>query len=434
MARAGWIAAAGGLFLLATGAARAESGIDTGDTAWVLMSAALVMLMTPGLGLFYAGMVRAKNVLGTMMHSFTMVALVGVTWVLWGYSLAFGGDGALIGNLEWIGLRGVTGDPGPYADNIPHLAFMTFQGMFAIITPALISGAFAERMRFGAFLLFMLLWSTFVYSPICHWVWGSGGWLGKLGALDFAGGTVVHISSGVAALACALMLGRRKNLGSEEMAPHNLTMTIIGTALLWFGWFGFNAGSALGANGLAANAFVVTNTAAAAAALSWMLVETLHRGRPTALGAASGAVAGLVAITPAAGFVGPVSAVIIGFVVSFLSYGAILLKGRLGYDDALDVVAVHFVGGAWGALATGLFASLAINDAGADGLFFGGGLALLGRQFVGVAATAAFSLIASLVILLLVRVFIPLRVTDEDETVGLDLSQHGEMGYNLEAV
>jgi len=434
MARAGWIAASGGLFLLATGAARAESGIDTGDTAWVLMSAALVMLMTPGLGLFYAGMVRAKNVLGTMMHSFTMVALVGVTWVLCGYSLAFGGDGALIGNLEWIGLRGVTGDPGPYADNIPHLAFMTFQGMFAIITPALISGAFAERMRFGAFLLFMLLWSTFVYSPICHWVWGSGGWLGKLGALDFAGGTVVHISSGVAALACALMLGRRKNLGSEEMAPHNLTMTIIGTALLWFGWFGFNAGSALGANGLAANAFVVTNTAAAAAALSWMLVETLHRGRPTALGAASGAVAGLVAITPAAGFVGPVSAVIIGFVVSFLSYGAILLKGRLGYDDALDVVAVHFVGGAWGALATGLFASLAINDAGADGLFFGGGLALLGRQFVGVAATAAFSLIASLVILLLVRVFIPLRVTDEDETVGLDLSQHGEMGYNLEAV
>jgi len=434
MARAGWIAASGGLFLLATGAARAESGIDTGDTAWVLMSAALVMLMTPGLGLFYAGMVRAKNVLGTMMHSFTMVALVGVTWVLWGYSLAFGGDGALIGNLEWIGLRGVTGEPGPYADNIPHLAFMTFQGMFAIITPALISGAFAERMRFGAFLLFMLLWSTFVYSPICHWVWGSGGWLGKLGALDFAGGTVVHISSGVAALACALMLGRRKNLGSEEMAPHNLTMTIIGTALLWFGWFGFNAGSALGANGLAANAFVVTNTAAAAAALSWMLVETLHRGRPTALGAASGAVAGLVAITPAAGFVGPVSAVIIGFVVSFLSYGAILLKGRLGYDDALDVVAVHFVGGAWGALATGLFASLAINDAGADGLFFGGGLALLGRQFVGVAATAAFSLIASLVILLLVRVFIPLRVTDEDETVGLDLSQHGEMGYNLEAV
>ena len=434
MARAGWIAAAGGLFLLATGAARAESGIDTGDTAWVLMSAALVMLMTPGLGLFYAGMVRAKNVLGTMMHIFTMVALVGVTWVLWSYSLAFGGDGALIGNLEWIGLRGVTGDPGPYADNIPHLAFMTFQGMFAIITPALISGAFAERMRFGAFLLFMLLWSTFVYSPICHWVWGSGGWLGKLGALDFAGGTVVHISSGVAALACALMLGRRKNLGSEEMAPHNLTMTIIGTALLWFGWFGFNAGSALGANGLAANAFVVTNTAAAAAALSWMLVETLHRGRPTALGAASGAVAGLVAITPAAGFVGPVSAVIIGFVVSFLSYGAILLKGRLGYDDALDVVAVHFVGGAWGALATGLFASLAINDAGADGLFFGGGLALLGRQFVGVAATAAFSLIASLVILLLVRVFIPLRVTDEDETVGLDLSQHGEMGYNLEAV
>lgn len=434
MVKAGRILAAGGLFLLATGAARAEQGIDTGDTAWVLISAALVMLMTPGLGLFYAGMVRAKNVLGTLMHSFTMVALVGVTWVLWGYSLAFGGDGALIGNLEWIGLRGVTGDSGPYADNIPHLAFMTFQGMFAIITPALISGAFAERMRFGAFLLFMLLWSTFVYSPICHWVWGSGGWLGGLGALDFAGGTVVHISSGIAALACALMLGRRKHLGSEEMAPHNLTMTIIGTALLWFGWFGFNAGSALAANGLAANAFVVTNTAAAAAALSWMLVETLHRGRPTALGAASGAVAGLVAITPAAGFVGPVSAVIIGFIVSFLSYGAILLKGRLGYDDALDVVAVHFVGGSWGALATGLFASVAINDGGANGLFFGGGLALLGKQFVGVAATAAFSLIASLIILLLVRVFIPLRVTDEDETVGLDLSQHGEMGYNLEAV
>ncbi len=428
------LAQAAAVLVLTGSSARADDGISAGDTAWVLTSAALVMLMTPGLGLFYAGMVRTKNVLGTIMHSFVMVAMVGVTWVLWGYTLSFGGTGALIGSLDWLGLRGVGAAAGPYSDTIPHSAFMMFQGMFAIITPALISGAFAERMRFSAFMLFMLLWTTLVYAPICHWVWGKGGWLAGLGALDFAGGTVVHISSGVAALACAIVLGKRRHLGSEELAPHNLTMTIIGTALLWFGWFGFNAGSALAANGLAANAFVVTNTAAAAAALSWMLVESLHRGKPTALGAASGAVAGLVAITPASGFVGPVAAIAIGFVVSFFSYGAILLKSRLGYDDALDVVGVHFVGGSWGALATGLFASTAVNAAGADGLFAGGGLALLGKQFVGVISTAAYSLVVTLVILLLVRLVVPLRVSAEDETVGLDLSQHGELGYNLEAV
>lgn len=429
---AGALAATAGLWILSEREALAQDGVSSGDTAWVLISAALVMLMTPGLGLFYGGMVRTKNVLSTLMHSYAMVALVGVTWILWGYSLSFAGDGAFIGNLDWIGLRGVDGGPGPYADNIPHGAFMIFQGMFAIITPALISGAFAERMRFSAFMLFMLLWTTLVYTPICHWVWGSGGWLGGLGALDFAGGTVVHISSGIAALVCALMLGPRRSLGSEEMAPHNLTMTLLGTALLWFGWFGFNAGSALAADGLAANAFVVTNAAAAAAALSWMLVENIHRGKPTALGAASGAVAGLVAITPAAGFVGPVSAIVIGLVVSLLSYGAILFKRRAGYDDALDVVGIHFVGGSWGALATGLFASTAINPGAADGLFMGGGAALLGKQLLGIVATAAFSFIVTMVILYVVRLVVPLRVPHSDETVGLDLTQHGEVGYNLE--
>lgn len=406
--------------------------IDAGDTAWVLASTALVMVMTPGLGLFYAGMVRRKNALGTIMQSFVMCGLAGVLWVLYGYSLAFGPDiGHFVGSLSWAGLRGVGLDPNPdYAATIPHQAFMIFQAMFAVITPALITGAFAERMRLKAFFIFMVVWFTVVYCPVAHWVWGSGGWLRNLGALDFAGGTVVHICSGVSALCCAIVLGRRRGHGREEFTPHNLTMTLIGTALLWFGWFGFNAGSALAANGLAASAFVVTNTAASAAALSWLFIEWIHRGKPTALGAASGAVAGLVAITPASGFVGPMAAILIGAVVSLFCYGAIALKGRLGYDDSLDVFGIHGVGGTWGALATGLFASAAINSAGADGLFYGNGL-LLAKQIVAILAVSAYALVFTWVILKVVAVVTPLRVDKDDEETGLDLSQHGEVAYNF---
>ncbi|MGN6756769.1 MAG: ammonium transporter, partial [Thermomicrobiales bacterium] len=331
--------------------------INAGDTAWVLLSAALVMLMTPALGFFYGGLVRRKNVLATIMHSFFMLALISVQWVLWGYSLSFGPDhGGLIGGLNWLGLHGVGGAPNPdYAPTVPHSAFMIFQGMFAVITPALITGSFAERKRFKAFVIFSLAWATFVYAPIAHWVWGTGGWLRQLGALDFAGGTVVHISSGVSALVAATVLGKRVGFGKEPMDPHDLTMTVLGAALLWFGWFGFNAGSALGANALAANAFVVTNVSAGMAALTWMTVSWLRHGQPSVLGAAAGAVAGLVAITPAAGFVDPSAAIAIGFGAGIICFFAVeLLKKRV--DDALDVFAVHGVGGIWGALATGIFA------------------------------------------------------------------------------
>lgn len=410
----------------------ATAKVDAGDTAWVLVSSALVMLMTPGLGLFYAGMVRKKNVLATILQSFIMAGVIGVQWVLFGYSLAFGPDKwHFIGGLDWIGLRGVGMTPNPaYSATIPHQAFMIFQAMFAIITPALITGTFAERMRFKSFLIFSILWATIVYDPVAHWVWAPGGWLRELGALDFAGGTVVHICSGAAALACALVLGKRKGFGRDDMKPHNLTMTIIGAALLWFGWFGFNAGSALAANGLAVNAFVVTNTAAAAGAISWLMIEWWHRGKPTALGAASGAVAGLVAITPASGYVGPVAAILIGLVVSVLCYFAIVMKGRLGYDDSLDVVGVHGVGGTWGALATGLFATVAINPAGADGLFHGHA-ALLGKQAIAILAVMGYSFIMTFVLLKLTNLISPLRVTKEEEEIGLDLSQHGEVGYTL---
>ncbi len=418
-------------------AQQVSGSIDTGDTAWMLVSSALVLFMTPGLALFYAGMVRSKNVLSTTMHSFSMMAMVGLTWVLWGYSLSFSGHGSLIGDLGWLGLRGVGAAPNPdYAPTIPHTTYMIYQAMFAIITPALISGALAERMKFGAYMAFTFLWSILVYCPVAHWVWGTGGWLRTLGALDFAGGTVVHISSGVAALACALMLGRRQHLGSEELAPHNVTMTVLGAGILWFGWFGFNAGSAIGASALASSAFVATNTAAAAAALSWMAVERLATGKATALGAASGAVAGLVAITPAAGYVGPVSSIIIGLAISPLSYCAIQLKSRLRLDDALDVVGVHFVGGSFGAIATGLFATKAINPGMVryNGLFFGGGVQLLWRQIVAVAATAVFSFALSIAILSVIKLLSGIRVTREDEAMGLDLTQHGEVGYHLEAV
>jgi Amt family ammonium transporter len=404
--------------------------MNAGDTVFVLISAALVMLMTPGLALFYGGMVRSKNVLGTIMQSFIVLGIITLEWVLWGYSMSFGVDHAgIVGGLGWFGLKGVGMLPSPdYGSTIPHLAFMIFQCMFAIITVALITGAFAERMKFSAFLIFSLLWATFVYNPLCHWVWGVGGWIGRLGALDFAGGTVVHISSGLSALAAAIVIGKRHGYGSTPYIPHNLPMTITGAALLWFGWFGFNAGSALACNGLAANAFVVTHVSSAVAALSWIFTEWAHRGKPTTLGAASGAVAGLVAITPASGFVGPLSAIIIGALAGIICYGGILIKSRLGYDDSLDVVGIHGLGGTWGALATGLFASTAINPDGAEGLFFGNP-GQLWVQFISVIATMIFAFVMTYIILKLIDVLIGLRVTNEEEIQGLDVSLHDEAGY-----
>lgn len=409
-----------------------EPVIDTGDTTFVMISAALVMLMTPGLALFYGGMVRKKNVLATIMQSFSVIAIASVQWVLIGYTLAFGPDqGHLIGSLDWLGFNGVGADPNPdYAATIPHQAFAMFQMMFAIITPALITGAFAERMRFPAFVLFITLWMTFVYDPLAHWVWGVDGWLRNLGALDFAGGTVVHISSGVSGLVAALVLGKRKSHGAEPLIPHNIPFTILGAALLWFGWFGFNAGSALGASGLAVSAFLVTNTAAAAGAVAWAMAEWLHHGKPTVLGAASGAVAGLVAITPAAGFVGPMSSVAIGLVVGVLCYFAVaIVKNKLGYDDSLDAFGIHGVGGTWGAIATGIFASTAINSAGNDGLLFGNP-ALVGTQVVAVLATIVFAATSTFIILKVVDLVCGLRVSAEEEEVGLDLTQHGEDAYS----
>ncbi|MBW2119549.1 MAG: ammonium transporter [Deltaproteobacteria bacterium] len=404
--------------------------MNAGDTAFVLVSAALVMLMTPGLALFYGGMVRNKNVLGTIMQSFILLGIITLEWVLWGYSMAFGPDHAgIIGGLDWFGLNGVGMEPSPdYGSTIPHQAFMIFQCMFAVLTPALITGAFAERVKFSAFLLFTLLWATFVYNPLCHWVWGVGGWMGKLGALDFAGGTVVHISSGMSALAAALIIGRRLGYGTTAYIPHNVPMTVTGAAILWFGWFGFNAGSALACNGLAASAFVVTHIASALAALTWMFMEWIHRGKPTTLGAASGAVAGLVAITPGSGFVGPVSAIIIGGMGGIICYSGVLLKSRLGYDDSLDVVAIHGLGGIWGALATGLFASKIVNPDAANGLFFGNP-GQLWIQFVSVISSMVFAFVMTLIILKIVDVIMGLRVTEEDEVRGMDVSLHNEAGY-----
>jgi len=404
--------------------------IDSGDTAWVLASAALVMLMTPALGFFYGGLVRRKNVLSTIMHSFFILCLISVQWVLWGYSLAFGPDKFhLIGGLEWVGLNNVGFTPNPdYAPTIPHQAFMVFQMMFAVITPALISGAFAERQRFKAFVLFSLLWATFVYDPIAHWVWGAGGWLHQLGALDFAGGTVVHISSGVSALVAALVLGRRIGFGKQKAEPHDATMTVLGAALLWFGWFGFNAGSALGAGALATSAFVVTNTATAMAALTWMTVSWWHKKQPSVIGAAAGAVAGLVAITPASGFVNVMGAIVIGFGAGVVCYLAIQLRERIHVDDALDVWAVHGIGGTWGALATGLFATVAINSAAANGFFYGNPKQVL-IQLVAIGAAWSWSIAGTFVILKVVNLFVPLRVHEDEEILGLDLSQHGEPAY-----
>ena len=402
--------------------------VSSGDTAWVLVSAALVLLMTPGLALFYGGMARRKNLLSTIMMSFAIMGLVGLIWVLWGYSLSFGSDaGGFIGGLNFIGLRGVGMEPSEvYATSIPHLVFMVFQGMFAIITVALITGAVVERIKFSALMVFSALWLTFVYTPVCHWVWGDGGWLGGIGALDFAGGAVVHINAGVSALALVILLGRRRGFPRELMEANNIPMVALGAGLLWFGWFGFNAGSALAADGMAANAFVATNISAAAAGFTWMIISWLHR-RPSLLGTVTGAVAGLVAITPAAGFVTPMAGVPIGIGVSVISYyGIILLKNKLGFDDSLDVFAVHGVGGIWGALATGIFASSAV--AGTPGLFEGNGMQVL-VQLLSIVVVAAFAFVVTWILGKLVDVTIGLRVGQQEEAIGLDLSQHGERAY-----
>jgi Amt family ammonium transporter len=403
--------------------------VNPTDTAFIIVSAALVMFMTPGLALFYAGMTRSKNALGTMMQSFAALGVITLVWLFWGYSLSFGTDiNGLIGGFDFLGMAGVGMEPHEtLATNLPHMVFMIFQCMFAIITPALITGAFAERMRFSAFLIFIILWCTFVYSPLCHWVWG-GGWMAKMGAMDFAGGAVVHMSSASAALAAAIVIGKRKGFGKRSFLPHNLPMTMIGTALLWFGWFGFNAGSALAANGLAGNAFVTTHVAAATAMLAWLFVEWKCHGKPTTLGAASGAVAGLVAITPAAGFVGILPSVAIGLGAGVFCYFGVSLKARFGYDDSLDVVGIHGVGGVWGALATGLFASQAINPAGFNGLFYGNP-GQLWIQFVSVVATCVFSFTVSYVLLKIVNVIVPIRVSDEEEEAGLDVALHSESAY-----
>lgn len=399
------------------------------DTAFVMACSALVLVMTPGLAIFYGGLTHSKNVLSTMMHSFFLMGLASVLWLVYAYSLAFGPDvGGIIGNLSYFMGSGV-GSAVKEGLTIPHSVFMAFQGMFVIITPALISGAIAERMKFSAFVVFTVLWVTLVYSPVCHWLWGDG-WLAKMGCLDFAGGLVVHLNCGVAALAAALVVGKRKGYGTKAFIPHNLTLTLLGVGLLWFGWFGFNAGSRLAADGVAGNAFLTTHTAAAMGALSWVFAEWILKKKPTTLGLASGAVAGLGSITPACGFVGTGSALIIGAVAGVICYFAVLVKDRLGYDDSLDVVGIHGVGGVWGTLATGLFASKLINESGSDGLFFGNA-GQFGIQLVGVFSTAAYSFIVTVVILYVVKAIMGLRVSRDEEDAGVDTSAHGEVGYNF---
>ena len=400
--------------------------VSNGDTAWVLASAALVLFMTPGLALFYGGLVRSKNVLGTMMQSVAAIGIVSVVWLLIGYSLAFGPDvGGVIGGLANLGLAGVSDAPTTLAPTVPGFAFVAFQLMFAVITPALIAGAFAERVRFGGYVAFVALWSLLVYSPIAHWVWG-GGFLGAdgIGALDFAGGTVVHISAGAAALAAALFVGRRRGYPRGNFAPHNVPMVVLGAGILWFGWFGFNAGSALAANGVASSAFLATHLGAVGAMVGWLIPERLRHGRATAVGAATGAVAGLVAITPAAGFVAPVPALVIGLIAGVVCFVAVEAKSRLRYDDSLDAVGVHMVGGIVGALLTDVFASIVVNPAGADG-----GWAQVGRQAAAIGVTLAFSFVATLVILTIVERLVGFRVTEDAEDEGLDLAEHGESAY-----
>jgi Amt family ammonium transporter len=386
------------------------------------------MLMTPGLALFYGGMVRRKNVLGTIMHSFMAIPIISLQWILIGYTLSFGPDiSGFIGSLEWFGLNGVGLTPSHYAPTIPHLAFMIYQGMFAVITPALISGAFAERMKFSAYVIFILLWTTFIYDPVAHWIWG-GGWLSKLGVIDFAGGLVVHVTSGISALAAALIIGHRKGYLQDSMTPHNLPMTVTGTAILWFGWFGFNAGSALSSGELSTMAFVTTHIGAAAATVTWVIVEWKHRGKPTMFGAATGSIAGLATITPAAGFVGPMSALVIGIAAGCICYLALNSKTKLGYDDSLDAFGVHGVGGIIGTIGAGLFASAAIN--GVNGLYFGNPQQLL-SQLIGIGAVAVYSFVLCAIILKVVDALVGLRVDEHTEVQGLDIALHGEEGYFL---
>jgi Amt family ammonium transporter len=412
--------------------------VNTGDTAWVIAAAALVMFMTPGLALFYGGMVRTKNVLGMLMQNFFSLGLVSVLWAVVGYSLAFGGKGAYIGNLDFLGMKdaALTAPPGLGGLTIPPLVFSSYQLMFAVITPALITGAIADRMRFSAWVWFLGLWALLVYSPIAHWVFSPSGWLFKRGALDFAGGTVVHINAGIAALAVVLVLGRRRGWPKHPMPPHSLPLTLIGTGILWFGWFGFNAGSALGANGLAAQAFMNTHMAAAAAMLGWLILEKLRTGHATTLGAASGAVAGLVAITPCAGFVGGLAPLAIGAVTGAVCFLAVSMKFRFGYDDSLDVIGVHLVGGILGSLLLGFFADTAVNAGARDGVLFGGGWGLMGEQLLAVGATLVFSFVLTYAICRVLDAVLPggLRVDEESEETGLDLTQHSEVAYATDRV
>lgn len=406
--------------------------IDSGDTAFIFMATAMVMLMTPGLAFFYGGMVRRKNILSVLMQCFVVMCVLSLQWLFFGYSLSFAPGNGFWGSLSWFGLNGVGSAPYiDYAPTIPHQAFMLFQAMFAIITPALIIGAFAERMKFSAFLVFTLLWATFVYDPVCHWVWGVGGWLKTMGVLDFAGGIVVHTSAGIAALVTTIIIGKRKNLEHNVPTPHNLPFVALGTALLWFGWFGFNSGSALAANGLAINAFVVTNTAAAAAGLTWALVEWIRNGKPTTFGMLTGTIAGLATITPASGYVTALSAVIIGMLASLLCFiGVSVIKPKFGYDDSLDAFGVHGIGGILGTLLTGLFASKLVNPAGADGLFFGNSKQFI-IQSVAVLATVGYTFVATFLIYKLVDFIFGIRVKEKDELIGLDLTQHRERAYTV---
>lgn len=401
------------------------------DTIFVLFSAILVMLMTPALGFFYGGMVRRKNILSVLMQCFMALCMITLQWMFFGYSLCFAPGNGFWGGFEWLGLNGVGFSPFPaYSSTIPHQVFMFFQMMFAVITPALIIGAFAERMKFSSFLVFILLWSTFVYDPVCHWIWGNGGWLKQLGVLDFAGGLVVHTSAGIAALATTIIIGRRKNL-EHTPSPHNLPLVVLGTGLLWFGWFGFNAGSALAVNNIAVNAFIVTNASAAAAGLSWALLEWVRNGKPTLFGVVTGSIAGLATITPASGFVSISSAVVIGIAASIVCFiGVAVIKPKFGYDDSLDAFGVHGIGGILGTLAVGLFASKLINPSGADGMFLGNPKQFF-IQCVGVLVIAAYTFVATFIIYKLVDVFFGIRVKESDEAMGLDLTQHRERAYTV---
>lgn len=408
-----------------------ELPVNTVDTVFVLISAALVMLMTPGLALFYGGMVRKKNILSMLMQCFAAMCILNIWWILIGYSLCFCPNHGFWGGFGWFGLHGVGYAPMPdYSSTIPNNVFMIFQAMFAVITPALIIGAFAERMKFSSYIIFTLLWATFVYAPICHWVWGSGGWLKQMGVLDFAGGIVVHTSAGIAALITTIIIGKRKNL-FHSPAPHNLPFVVLGTGLLWFGWFGFNAGSALAVNATAVNAFITTNTAAASAGLAWILLEWIRNGRPTVFGIVTGCVAGLATITPGAGYVSVSSALVIGVLASILCFIAVaIIKPKFGYDDSLDVFGVHGIGGVLGTICVGLFASKAVNPQGADGLF-AGNLQFLITQLTGVGVAVLYTVVVTFVIYKFINIFLGVRIGDQEESIGLDLSQHRERAYTI---